>query len=121
MGLHSAGDVSPLAALLLPQILPVFSVVAPGQQGASPPSVLRPIHEMRSNHAVNRAARRERLTVVVHAMTAVGLISQALGNAGDPSTPRLLVALPLIGGGLAIGSVVRHRRGHAPSSAADIA
>ena len=53
--LHSTGDASPLhpsaqacapgtpvlAALLLLQILPVFSVVAPGQTGASPVSVRR--------------------------------------------------------------------------------
>ena len=45
---HSAGDASCLAALLLPQILPVFSVVAPCQPGASPPSVLRRIYEMSS-------------------------------------------------------------------------
>src|SRR5438034_3521418 len=52
--LHSTGDASPshpnaaaalgapaLAALLLPQILPVFSVVAPCHRGASPVSVRR--------------------------------------------------------------------------------
>ena len=39
--LHSTGDASPLAALLLPQILPVFAVVAPCQRGASPVSVRR--------------------------------------------------------------------------------
>src|SRR6266516_3009128 len=39
--LHSAGDASPLTALLLPQIFPIFSVVAPCQRGASPPSVRR--------------------------------------------------------------------------------
>jgi len=39
--LHSTGDASPLAALLLAQILPVFSVVAPCQRGASPVSVRR--------------------------------------------------------------------------------
>jgi hypothetical protein len=39
--LHSTGDASPLAALLLLQILPVFSVVAPCQGGASPVSVRR--------------------------------------------------------------------------------
>jgi O-antigen ligase len=39
--LHSAGDASPPAALLLPQILPVFSVLAPCRRGASPPSVRR--------------------------------------------------------------------------------
>ena len=33
--LHSTGDASPLAGLLLPQILPVFSVVAPCRRGAS--------------------------------------------------------------------------------------
>jgi len=31
--LHSTGDASPLAALLLAQILPVFSVVAPCRRG----------------------------------------------------------------------------------------
>ena len=36
---HSAGDASRLAALLLPQIFPIFSVVAPCHPGASPPSV----------------------------------------------------------------------------------
>src|SRR6202163_4408461 len=40
--LHSAGAASRLAALLLAQILPVFSLVAPCQPGASPPSVQRP-------------------------------------------------------------------------------
>ena len=35
--LHSAGDASPLTALLLLQIFPIFSVVAPCQRGASPP------------------------------------------------------------------------------------
>jgi len=39
--LHSTGDASPPAALLLPQILPVFSVVAPCRRGASPVSVRR--------------------------------------------------------------------------------
>ena len=39
--LHSTGDATALTALLLPQILPVFSVVAPGQPGASPVSVPR--------------------------------------------------------------------------------
>src|SRR2546422_11775261 len=52
--LHSAGAASllhpnaaaalgtpGLAALLLPQIFPIFSVVAPCQAGASPPSVRR--------------------------------------------------------------------------------
>ena len=33
--LHSTSDASRLAALLLPQILPVFSVVAPCQPGAA--------------------------------------------------------------------------------------
>src|SRR6185503_699698 len=46
---HSAGDASCLAALLLPHILPVCSVVAPCQPGASPPSVLRHIYEMSSS------------------------------------------------------------------------
>jgi hypothetical protein len=46
---HSAGDASRLAALLLPHILPIFSVVAPCQPGASPPSVLRRIYEMSSS------------------------------------------------------------------------
>jgi hypothetical protein len=39
--LHSTSDASLLAALLLPQLLPVFSVVAPCQAGASPVSVPR--------------------------------------------------------------------------------
>src|SRR5438128_6664799 len=39
--LHSAGDASPLTALLLPHIFPICSVVAPCQRGASPPSVQR--------------------------------------------------------------------------------
>jgi len=39
--LHSTGDASPPAALLLVQILPVFSVVAPCGRGASPVSVRR--------------------------------------------------------------------------------
>jgi hypothetical protein len=39
--LHSNGDASPLAALLLPQIFPIFSLVAPCQRGASPFSVQR--------------------------------------------------------------------------------
>jgi hypothetical protein len=38
---HSTSDASRLAALLLPQILPVFSVVAPCQSGASLVSVPR--------------------------------------------------------------------------------
>ncbi len=38
--LHSAGAASRMAALLRPQIRPVFSVVAPCPAGASPPSVL---------------------------------------------------------------------------------
>jgi hypothetical protein len=38
---HSTGDASSLAALLLAQILSVFSVVAPCQRGASPVSVRR--------------------------------------------------------------------------------
>jgi CheY-like chemotaxis protein len=46
---HSAGDASRLAALLLPQILPIFSVVAPCHPGASPPSMLRRIYEMSSS------------------------------------------------------------------------
>ena len=46
---HSAGDASRLAALLLPRIWPIFSVVAPCQPGASPPSVLRRIYEMSSS------------------------------------------------------------------------
>ncbi len=40
------------AALLLPRIPPVFSVVAPGQPGASPPSVRRPVYEMSSRPAL---------------------------------------------------------------------
>jgi hypothetical protein len=51
----------------------------------------------------------------------VALIADGLGSLGDPSAPRLLVALPLIGGGLAVASVVRHRRGHAPSRLAEAA
>src|SRR5438034_799184 len=39
--LHSAGDASPLTALLLHQIWPIFSVVAPCPRGASPASVRR--------------------------------------------------------------------------------
>src|SRR5881628_2324390 len=39
--LHSTGEASPPAALLLLQILPVFSVVAPCRRGASPVSVRR--------------------------------------------------------------------------------
>ena len=39
--LHSAGAASRLAALLLAQILPVFSLVAPCHPGASPASVRR--------------------------------------------------------------------------------
>jgi hypothetical protein len=39
--LHSSGAASRLAALLLPQIFPIFSVVAPCQTGASPLSVQR--------------------------------------------------------------------------------
>ena len=39
--LHSTGDASSLAALLLAQIFPIFSVVAPCQRGASPVSVRR--------------------------------------------------------------------------------
>ena len=41
VSLHSTGDASPLAALLLPHILPVCSVVAPCHRGASPVSVRR--------------------------------------------------------------------------------
>jgi hypothetical protein len=50
---HSADDASRLAALLLPRILPIFSVVAPCQPGASPASVLRRIYEMRSSSFTN--------------------------------------------------------------------
>jgi hypothetical protein len=39
--LHSNGDASRLAALLLPQIFPIFSVVTPCQAGTSPFSVQR--------------------------------------------------------------------------------
>src|ERR1700688_1872779 len=39
--LNSTGAASRLAALLLAQILPVFSLVAPCHPGASPPSVRR--------------------------------------------------------------------------------
>jgi hypothetical protein len=39
--LRSAGEASPGAALLLRQILPVFSVVAPCPRGASPASMRR--------------------------------------------------------------------------------
>ena len=39
--LHSTSDASPLAALLLPRIFPIFSVVAPGDRGASLVSVRR--------------------------------------------------------------------------------
>jgi hypothetical protein len=39
--LHSTGDASRLAALLLRRIFPIFSVVAPCQTGASPVSVRR--------------------------------------------------------------------------------
>jgi len=39
--LHSTGDASRLATLLLPQIFPTFSVVAPCRPGASPVSVRR--------------------------------------------------------------------------------
>src|SRR6266487_1001917 len=39
--LHSNGAASSLAALLLPQILPICSVVAPCHRGASPFSVRR--------------------------------------------------------------------------------
>src|SRR5688572_14629249 len=49
---HSAGDASRLAALLLPQIHRVFSVVAPCQPGASPPSVPRRVNEMSSTPRV---------------------------------------------------------------------
>jgi len=41
--LHSTSDASPPAALLLLQILPVFSVVAPCRRGASLVSVRRQI------------------------------------------------------------------------------
>jgi hypothetical protein len=43
MALHSTGDASCLTALLLRQIFPIFSVVAPCQAGASPVSVRRAI------------------------------------------------------------------------------
>src|SRR6266487_513684 len=43
---HSAADASRLAALLLRQIFPISSVVAPCQPGASAPSVRRHIYEM---------------------------------------------------------------------------
>src|SRR5207249_2888243 len=42
---HSAGDASRLAALLVGQILPVFSLLAPCDAGASPPSVPHRIYE----------------------------------------------------------------------------
>jgi len=41
MQLHSTDEASRLAALLLPRISPISSVVAPGQSGASSVSVRR--------------------------------------------------------------------------------
>ena len=41
VSLHSAGAASALPALFLGRILPVYSLVSPGQTGASPPSVRR--------------------------------------------------------------------------------
>src|SRR5437899_2798270 len=73
---HSAGDASRLAALLLPRILPIFSVVAPCQPGASPPSVLRRIYEMSSS----LHARKQQFLLVA----AVGLLPRLtlLGGTG---------------------------------------
>ena len=39
--LHSTGDASRLTALLVAQIFPIFSLLAPCQAGASPVSVRR--------------------------------------------------------------------------------
>ncbi|MCH7749883.1 MAG: hypothetical protein IH939_17505 [Acidobacteria bacterium] len=39
--LHSTGAASPLVALFIGQVLPVFSLFSPYQQGASPVSVQR--------------------------------------------------------------------------------
>src|SRR6266576_1212035 len=44
--LHSAGDASPLTALLLPHIFPICSVVAPCHRGASAPSMRHRNYEM---------------------------------------------------------------------------
>lgn len=68
-----------------------------------------------------RHDRRERMASLVHAMTAVGLIAQAIGNVDEPSGRGLLVALPLVGGALAITNVAQQRRGHVASPVAEFA
>src|SRR5262245_19869972 len=87
---HSAGDASRLAALLLPPILPIFSVVAPCQPGASPPSVLRRIHEMSSPLPAASNSLLERL---VYADPTTWVISRSRiahnGLAADPRCGRL--------------------------------
>src|ERR1700752_3094347 len=81
---HSAGDASCLAALLLPHILPVCSVVAPCQPGASPPSVLRRIYEMSSSDVRLETALELGCEQVIEDMN-------ALEELGDRNT--LLVAV----------------------------
>jgi len=54
--------------------------------------------------------RSHRLSRVVHGMSAFALISQGMSSLGDPSSSRLLVALPLIAGVLAAASAVFHQR-----------
>ena len=55
---------------------------------------------MQPRATAGRPARRERMAGVVHAMTAVALIAQGLGNIAEPSG-RVFAALAVIGAGLA--------------------
>src|SRR5438128_6365425 len=88
--LHSSGAASRLAALLLPQIFPIFSVVAPCQPGASPPSV-----------------RRRTFTTGCYAtLRRTGKIGVRMALGADRSTVIRMVlrdALMLMAAGLAVG------------------
>src|SRR5437773_12531083 len=69
--LHSTGDASPPAALLLTQILPVFSVVAPCRRGASPVSV-----------------RRQTFTTGCYGIGSIRGISASTGSSDSSRRPR---------------------------------
>ena len=73
--LHSAGDASPLTALLLPHIFPICSVVAPCHRGASPPSVRR------------RTLTKGCLPPIYRARPFVGMPDRLLDSAWPPVMP----------------------------------
>jgi hypothetical protein len=93
--LHSTCDASRLAALLLPQILPVFSVVAPSQSGASPVSVRRGTLTTGSAARVMRGATlvevlmAAALTLVLSAIAARGLVEATRAFAWQPAAGEL--------------------------------